>query len=185
MAVSETASGATPDRHNTDWRDQVFAALKRAGIRQIGYVPDAGHARLIELCRADPQIRAVPLTSEEEGVGLAAGAWLGGERAALLMQSSGVGNCINLLSLIKACRFPLVMLVTMRGEWAEFNPWQVPMGSQAQPALELMDVLVYRVERPQEAAETVAAALAIAFDGDLAAAVLLSQRLIGAKEWLK
>ena len=44
------------------------------------------------------------------------------------MQSSGVGNCVNMLSLAKNCRFPLVILVTMRGEWAEFNPWQVPMG---------------------------------------------------------
>ena len=111
-----------------DWRDEIFAALKAAGIRQVGYVPDAGHARLIELVHADPEIRAVPLTTEEEGVALAAGAWLGGQRAALLMQSSGVGNCINMLSLAKDCRFPLLMLVTMRGEWAEFNPWQVPMG---------------------------------------------------------
>ncbi|HEV7995728.1 MAG TPA: thiamine pyrophosphate-binding protein [Stellaceae bacterium] len=168
-----------------DWRDEIFAALKRAEIRQVGYVPDAGHARLIELCRGDPEIRAVPLTSEEEGVALAAGAWLGGERAALLMQSSGVGNCVNMLSLTKNCRFPLVMLVTMRGEWAEFNPWQVPMGAKTQAALELMDVLVYRVEREEDAAETVAAAFDIAFNGDLAAAVLLSQRLIGAKRWVK
>jgi sulfopyruvate decarboxylase TPP-binding subunit len=101
-----------------DWRDEIFAALKAAEIRQVGYVPDAGHARLIELCQADPVIRAVPLTSEEEGVGLLAGAWLGGERGALLMQSSGVGNCINMLSLTQSCRFPLTMLVTMRGEWA-------------------------------------------------------------------
>ena len=169
----------------SDWREAVFAALKRARIRQVGYVPDAGHARLIELVRGDPEIRAVPLTSEEEGVALVAGAWLGGERAALLMQSSGVGNCVNMLSLTKNCRFPLVMLVTMRGEWAEFNPWQVPMGTKTQAALELMDVLVYRVERAEDAAETVAAALDIAFDGDLAAAVLLSQRLIGAKRWVK
>ncbi len=168
-----------------DWREDVFAALKRAEIRQVGYVPDAGHARLIELCRGDPEIRAVPLTSEEEGVALAAGAWLGGQRAALLMQSSGVGNCINMLSLTKNCRFPLVMLVTMRGEWAEFNPWQVPMGTKTQAALELMDVLVYRVERAEDAALTVAAALEISFSGDLAAAVLLSQRLIGAKRWVK
>lgn len=169
----------------SDWREAVFAALKGARIRQVGYVPDAGHARLIELVRGDPEIRAVPLTSEEEGVALAAGAWLGGERAALLMQSSGVGNCVNMLSLTKNCRFPLVILVTMRGEWAEFNPWQVPMGVKTQAALELMDVLVYRVERAEDAAETVAAALDIAFDGDLAAAVLLSQRLIGAKRWVK
>ena len=168
-----------------DWRDGIFAALKAADIRQVGYVPDAGHTRLIELCRADPGIAAVSLTSEEEGIGLAAGAWLGGQRAALLMQSSGVGNCINMLGLAKSCRFPLVMLVTMRGEWAEFNPWQVPMGSTTQAALELMDVLVYRAERAEEAAETVAAALDIAFNGGLAAAVLLSQRMIGAKRWVK
>jgi sulfopyruvate decarboxylase alpha subunit len=168
-----------------DWRDAVFTALKSAEIRQVGYVPDAGHSRLIELCEADPDIRAVSLTTEEEGIALAAGAWLGGQRAALLMQSSGVGNCINMLSLAKACRFPLVLLVTMRGEWAEFNPWQVAMGSKTQAALELMDVLVYRVERAEEAGETAAAALDIAFNGSLATAVLLSQRLIGAKKWVK
>jgi sulfopyruvate decarboxylase alpha subunit len=168
-----------------DWRDEIFAALTAADIRQVGYVPDAGHARLIELCRAEPTIRAVPLTTEEEGVALAAGAWLGGQRAALLMQSSGVGNCINMLSLTKICRFPLVVLVAMRGEWAEFNPWQVPMGSHTQAALELCGVLVYRVDRPEDAAETVTAALDIAFNGDLATAVLLSQRLLGAKRWVK
>jgi sulfopyruvate decarboxylase alpha subunit len=168
-----------------DWRDGIFAALKAADIRQVGYVPDAGHTRLIELCRADPDIAAVSLTSEQEGIGLAAGAWLGGQRTALLMQSSGVGNCINMLGLAKSCRFPLVMLVTMRGEWAEFNPWQVPMGSTTQAALELMDVLVYRAERAEETAETVAAALDIAFNGSLAAAVLLSQKMIGAKRWVK
>ena len=170
---------------SADWRDQIFAALKAADIRQVGYVPDAGHSRLIELCRADPTIAAVSLTTEEEGIALAAGAWLGGQRCALLMQSSGVGNCINMLSLAKACRFPLTMLVTMRGEWAEFNPWQVAMGSKTQAALELMDVLVYRVQEEKDAAETAAAALDIAFNGGLATAVLLSQRLIGAKKWVK
>ena len=168
-----------------DWRDDIFTALKAADIRQVGYVPDAGHARLIERCQADPDIRAVSLTTEEEGIALAAGAWLGGQRCALLMQSSGVGNCINMLSLAKSCRFPLTMLVTMRGEWAEFNPWQVAMGSKTQAALELMDVLVYRVEEAEHAAETVAAALDITFNGSLATAVLLSQRLIGAKKWVK
>lgn len=166
-----------------DWRDDIFQVLKRARIAQISYVPDAGHARLIELCRADAAIRAVPLTSEEEGIGLAAGAWLGGERAALLMQSSGVGNCVNMLSLAVNCRFPMLLLVTMRGEWGEFNPWQVPMGKGTQAALELMDALVYRVERAEDAAPTLAAAVDIAFAGDRLAAVLLSQRLLGAKRW--
>jgi len=180
-----SSMGEPSEAEMSDWRDGVFAALKAAEIRQVGYVPDAGHARLIELCRDHPKIRAVALTSEEEGVALLAGAWLGGQRGALLMQSSGVGNCINMLSMTKTCRFPLTMLVTMRGEWAEFNPWQVPMGSRTQAALELCDVLVYRVDRPEEAAETVAAALDIALNSDLATAVLFSQRLIGAKRWVK
>lgn len=169
----------------SDWRDEIFRVLKQSAIAQVGYVPDAGHARLIDLVRADPEIDAIALTTEEEGVAVAAGAWLGGQRSALLMQSSGVGNCVNMLSLAKNCRFPLVMLVTMRGEWAEFNPWQVPMGTRAAAALELMDVLVYRVEHAEVAAETVAAAIDIAYNGDLAVAVLLSQRLIGAKRWVK
>ena len=173
------------DLVSTDWRDDIFTALKTADIRQVGYVPDAGHARLIERVHADADIRAVSLTTEEEGIALAAGAWLGGQRAALLMQSSGVGNCINMLSLAKSCRFPLTMLVTMRGEWAEFNPWQVAMGSKTQAALELMDVLVYRVDDAANVGETVGAALDIAFNGSLATAVLLSQRLIGAKKWVK
>src|SRR6187549_3220520 len=174
---------ATSDREPQPWQDQLFEVLKGADIRQVGYVPDAGHSRLIARCKADPGIRDVVLTTEEEGVAMAAGAWLGGQRGALLMQSSGVGNCINMLAMTKTCRFPITMLVTMRGEWAEFNPWQVPMGSKTQAALELCDVLVYRVDRPEDAAETVAAALDIAFNGDLATAVLLSQRLIGAKRW--
>ena len=173
------------DRDPKPWQDQLFETLKGADVRQVGYVPDAGHSRLIARCKADPDIRDVVLTTEEEGVALAAGAWLGGQRAALLMQSSGVGNCINMLSLMRTCRFPMLMFITMRGEWEEFNPWQVPMGTKTQAALELMDVLVYRVERAEEAGETVAAAFDIAFNGALATAVLLSQRLIGAKHWVK
>jgi sulfopyruvate decarboxylase alpha subunit len=159
--------------------------MKQAGIAQVGYVPDAGHARLIELVRADTEIRDLALTSEEEGIAIVAGAWLGGQRAALLMQSSGVGNCINMLSLVKSCRFPLIMLVTMRGEWGEFNPWQAPMGGTAAAALELMGVRVYRVEQPAVAAETVAAAIDFAYCSDQAVAILLAQRLVGAKRWVK
>jgi sulfopyruvate decarboxylase alpha subunit len=166
-----------------EWPDRIFDLFKQRDIRQIGYVPDAGHSRLIKRCVDDPAMRDVVLTTEEEGVALAAGAWLGGDKAALLMQSSGVGNCINMLSLAKNCRFPLFVLVTMRGEWAEFNPWQVPMGSTTEPVLKLADVLVYRANEPDEVAETVAAGLDLAFNGQLAVAVLLSQRLIGRKTW--
>jgi len=170
---------------HADWPDRLFETLKRAGIRQVGYVPDAGHARLIDRCHADSRIRDVALTSEEEGVALAAGAWLGGERAALLMQSSGLGNCVNMLSLARTCRFPLLMLITMRGEWEEFNPWQVPMGSIVEPVLKLCDAQVYRVTMPDEVTGMAERAVQQVFGDECIAAVLLSQQLIGKKVWTK
>jgi sulfopyruvate decarboxylase alpha subunit len=167
----------------TAWPDAIFAEFRRVGIRQVGYVPDAGHRRLIDLCVADPDIHDVALTTEEEGVALVAGAALGGQRAALLMQSSGVGNCINMFSLLRNCSFPCVILVTMRGEYAELNPWQVSMGSITEACLRLAGFLTYRVEAPQHAADLVGAACDMAFGGNLQIAVLLSQRLIGRKVW--
>lgn len=163
------------------WPDAIFAELKRWGVRQVAYVPDGGHARLIRSVHADDTMRAIPLTTEEEGIAVLAGAALGGDRGALLMQSSGVGNCVNMLSLVKTCRFPLLVLVTMRGEWGEFNPWQVPMGSTTEAALRLMDVEVRRADQPEAVAETVNAAARMVFEGGSAVAVLLGQRLIGAK----
>ena len=124
-----------------------------------------------------------PLTTEEEGIGLAAGAWLGGERAALLMQSSGVGNCGNALTLASNCGFPLLMIVTMRGEWGEFNPWQIPMGQATPDALRLGGVRTLRLARAEEALDTVTAAAKLAFEGYGAVAVLIAQRLIGTKSF--
>ena len=171
--------------NQTGWPDQLFDVLKRAEVRQVGYVPDAGHARLIALAKADNDIRDVVLSTEEEGVALAAGAWLGGERAALLMQSSGVGNCVNMLSLIRACRFPMLMLVTMRGEWEEFNPWQVPMGMATAGVFELAGVKVLRASAPDEVRDVMEAAAGQAYNACTPTAVLLSQRLIGAKVFVK
>ena len=167
----------------TEWPADIHRVFTEQAIRQIAYVPDAGHNALITLCHADERCRAISLTTEEEGVALLAGAWLGGDRGALLMQSSGVGNCINMLGLTAECRFPLLMLVTMRGEWGETNPWQVPMGQGTTAALEGSGVIVHRADRPDEAAPTVAAAIELAFQSTRAVAVLLGQRLIGTKRF--
>jgi sulfopyruvate decarboxylase alpha subunit len=171
--------------NQTGWPDQLFDVLKKSDVKQVGYVPDAGHARLIARCKADNDIRDVMLSTEEEGIALAAGAWLGGQRSALLMQSSGVGNCINMLSLINACRFPFLTFITMRGEWAEFNPWQVPMSSATETVLSAMGVKCYRVNDAEDVADTAQAAADLAFSGDQAVAVLLSQKMIGRKVWVK
>jgi sulfopyruvate decarboxylase alpha subunit len=165
------------------WPDSLFDVLLRQKVRQIAYVPDAGHSRLIDLCTTNPDMETTVLTTEEDGIALLSGAWLGGDRGVLLMQSSGVGNCVNMLSLLENCRMPFVSLITMRGEWGEFNPWQAPMGLATPDVLTRMNVQVHRVDEPDLAASTLEAAIAQSYDGMLACAVLLSQRLIGRKDF--
>jgi sulfopyruvate decarboxylase alpha subunit len=166
------------------WPDSIHDLFRQHHIELVSFVPDCGHKRLIELCQADPQIRAVTLATEEEGVALAAGAFLGGKRAALLMQSSGVGNCINMLSLPRIGNMPFVALVTMRGEWGEFNPWQIPMGQGTTVVLEAMGVIVYRVNALADMIDTIDGALHLAFQSRQRVAILLSQQFIGAKRFV-
>ena len=99
------------------------------------------------------------------------------------MQSSGVGNCINMLSIVQECRFPLLAIVTMRGEWGEFNPWQVPMGQSMAAALGNAGVIVRHVDTAADIADNVAAATELAFNAFRAVAVAISQRVIGSKVW--
>ena len=179
--IDEPQSGGILAANVQHWPNLVFQKLRELDVRHVTYVPDAGQARLIEFCQACREMESTVLTSEEEGIGILAGAWLGGERGVLLMQSSGVGNCINMLSLAKVCSFPLLMIVSMRGEWGEANPWQVPMGQITAESLRLAGAIVYEVTEPEAAALTVEAAARIAFNGGLMVAVLLSQRMLGAK----
>jgi sulfopyruvate decarboxylase alpha subunit len=165
------------------WPEQIHRELSGAGVRVVGYVPDAGHKRLIELCQGDKKMRAVVLSTEEEGIGLAAGAWLGGQKCVLLMQSSGVGNVVNVLGMVRECRFPLVTLVTMRGEQGEFNPWQVPMGQAVRPVLEAMGTVVHAPANADEIVPTVNAALRLAYNSYASVAVLIPQRVIGIKSF--
>ena len=173
----------SPDQpaHSLDWQDSLYDLLRRNNVTQFCYVPDAGHRILIDRCLADPGVHAVPLTTEEEGVAMLAGADLAGARGVLLMQSSGVGNCINMLSLVRSARFPFFTLVSMRGDFGEGNPWQFPMGQATQPVLEAMGVICLRADDPAEVNETVSAALTMVFKSGQAVAVLLTQKLIGAK----
>ncbi|MBV8032385.1 MAG: phosphonopyruvate decarboxylase [Betaproteobacteria bacterium] len=166
-----------------DWPLAIHRELRGAGVRLVGYVPDAGHKRLIELCRADRAMRAVVLSSEEEGIGLAAGAWLGGEKCVLLMQSSGVGNVVNVLGMVKECRFPLVTLVTMRGHEGEFNPWQVPMGQATRGVLEAMGTVVHEAASADDIPPAVNAALRLAYNSYASVALLIAQRVIGIKSF--
>ena len=165
------------------WQDAIYDLLRASGVTQFAYVPDAGHRVLIDRSLADPGAQSIALTTEEEGVALLAGADLGGARGVLLMQSSGVGNCVNMLSLIKGAKFPFLTLVSMRGEFGEGNPWQFPMGQAVQPVLEAMGIICLRAERREEVVPTLEAALTMVFQSGQAVAVLLTQKLIGAKQF--
>jgi len=181
MTATAPAGPTTP----VSWQEEAHRVLKAAGIRQVAYVPDAGLTELIRRCEQDAELRTVSLTTEEEGVAMLAGAWLGGQRGILLMQSSGVGNCINMLALIQECRIPLLALVTMRGTYGEANPWQVPMGQTAGRALALAQVVVHEVARAEDAGPTLAAAARMAFESRRAVAALIDQRVVGSKPFAR
>ncbi len=183
MTGETTSRQELPDA--PDWVKDLHAALVAQGIRRVCHVPDGGNAPLIELCNRNPDMVVVTLASEEQGVAFACGAWLGGERAALLLQSSGVGNCINALSMVRTCAFPLLAIVSMRGEYGEFMPWQVPMGQATPTVLQAMGVIVQRAEEPRNVSAAATAAAKLAFDSSVPVALLLSQSLIGTKRFVQ
>ncbi len=170
----------TPTRQG-DWSADVLDAMTARRISAVCTIPDGGLTRLLNLVKVDNTMRLVTLTTEEEGIGIVTGLWLGGTRAMVAMQSSGVGNCINAIGYPSTLRAPLLMLVTMRGQWGEFNPWQVPMGQATRPVLESMGVRCFPVDAAAEVGETFAAAADMAFNGHQSTAVLIGQRIVGAK----
>ncbi|HMM89332.1 phosphonopyruvate decarboxylase [Bradyrhizobium sp.] len=183
MTSTRNSDSPTSYPPQASWTDQVYQALKDFGVKQVPYLPDGSLAPLIDLCREDSSMRAIPLTTEEEGVMLLAGAWLGGDRSALLMQCGGVGNCVNMFSLLTTCTFPAVMVVTMRGVWGEFNPWQVPMGKATRGCFELFGFSIYSLTDASRAGETMRAALQHAFGGNERVVLLVEQSMLGAKSF--
>jgi sulfopyruvate decarboxylase alpha subunit len=168
---------------NPSWPQDVYRIIKAEGITQVATVPDGGLTRLLNLLEADPDVRVITLATEEEGVALVCGAWLGGARAILLMQSSGVGNTINMLSLPAECRIPFLALVTMRGGPDESNPWQVHMGQAVETVMQAMGTRIFHAAAEAEVGPAFEQAFRHAFDGGRSAAVLVSQQVIGAKKF--
>jgi len=159
----------------------MFEVLRDAGVTLFAHVPDAGNVRLIAVADAHNDTRTLLLTTEEEGVAICAGADLVGKRAILCMQSSGLGNCLNHLTLAKGGRFPVLMMISMRGNYGEQNPWQYPMGDAVEPLLNTMGVSMYKVERRDELEKATIAALNTSGKGARAAAIVLSQKFLGSK----
>ena len=171
----------TEDHRHAEWSRKMFDLMHGAGVRLFTHIPDAGNECLIQVAEAHNDTQAILLTTEEEGIAVAAGADLVGQRAVLCMQSSGVGNCPNYLSLAKGGRFPLLMMITMRGDYGEQNPWQYPMGQAVEPILKAMGVLIFRVDEPGDLEKATQAALHASGKGGESAAIVLSQKFLGAK----
>jgi sulfopyruvate decarboxylase alpha subunit len=164
------------------WSKAVADALRRNGIRTFATVPDFIVSQVLEHLWADPECRVITATREEEAVGILSGAYLAGERGALLMQNSGLGNCVNALaSLNVAAQIPLVMVISHRGDLGEYNPAQVPMGQAAERILEALEV---RTSQPHtvEAFESEADGLIkLAYTRSLPVAFLLPNDLTGGR----
>jgi sulfopyruvate decarboxylase alpha subunit len=164
------------------WSKAVADALRRNGIRTFATVPDFIVSQVLDHLWADPECRVITATREEEAVGILSGAYLAGERGALLMQNSGLGNCVNALaSLNVAAQIPLVMVISHRGDLGEYNPAQVPMGQAAERILEALEV---RTSQPHtvEAFESEADGLIkLAYTRSLPVAFLLPNDLTGGR----
>ncbi|OGL01180.1 MAG: hypothetical protein A3E31_11060 [Candidatus Rokubacteria bacterium RIFCSPHIGHO2_12_FULL_73_22] len=168
---------------DTSWAKHVADVLRRNDLRMFATVPDYIVSHVLEHLWADPECRVVTVTREEEGVGLLSGAWLAGRRGALLMQNSGLGNCVNALgSLDVACQIPIVLVISHRGDLGEFNPAQVPMGQAAGP---ILDALGIRWIKPASVAELEAQGdglVKLAWTRALPVAILLPPELTGGKQ---
>ena len=165
------------------WTDVVLERLKANRLEILCYVPDIVLASLISRAEADPFFVVVPLTREEEGVGVLTGAYLGGRRGLLMMQVSGLGNSLNgLASLAVPYQIPFLMLISQRGELGEFNPAQIPMGQGARPMLDALGIQHYTLRRLDEVATLTDGAIKTAYTAQRPVVLFLSTEMVGWKQ---
>ena len=130
-----------------NWAETITQSLKDNDVSLVAYVPDISIHQVTKILQDDPYFHVVSATREEEAIGIAAGAYAVGRNAAVFMQSSGFGNCINALaSLCIPCRIPIPMFINMRGELGEFNIAQVGMGRSVRPILDVLGLPYYTLD---------------------------------------
>lgn len=164
-----------------EWAHEVADALVAGGVRAAAYVPDSRLDRVLRrLAAAGVALRS--LTREEECVGYVAGQRVADARAAVLMQSSGLGNALNAIgSLAVPYRLGVPLVVTMRGTLGERNPSQVPMGRAAPALLGALGVQSFALRRPEDARAYTEGVLRLAFAARETAALLLEPELGGGR----
>jgi sulfopyruvate decarboxylase alpha subunit len=165
------------------WQVAMCEALKANDIRTIVHVPDMVLKDLISLIELDPWFNVYAPAKEEEGVGIVCGAYLGGQRGAILMQNSGFGNIPNVLaSFAVPYQIPFLMLINQRGELNEFNPAQVGMAHVVKPVLDALNIPHFTPVRLDQVLPTIEGATRLAFGTERPVAIVLSPYLTGGKK---
>ena len=165
------------------WADTVVAVLKKYNVRYLNYLPDTKIEKLLEAARNLGGFEPLPLTREEEGIGVVCGQSIGGARGVLLCPTAGLGNSINALaSLAIAYRIPCPIIIGVRGDLGEFNPGQVPMGQSTKGILDAMRIPTYSITREDEVEKMTEGALRVCYAAESPVAILVTNELAGWKE---
>lgn len=164
------------------WSDMILRCFKDNGVRLVSYVPDKVLVPLIDGVEADDGFTGLCATREEEAVGIVCGAFMGGMRGAVMMQTSGFGNIVNgLASLAVPYQIPLLMVISERGVLGEFNPCQTRIARAVRPTLDSLGIFHATLEREEEIAFIAGRTMAQCFQTQAPAALILSPLLTGGK----
>jgi sulfopyruvate decarboxylase alpha subunit len=167
--------------HET-WHEIVLATLKENDVRLIVYVPDRVFTPLIKALHADPFFTTFTATREEEALGIVSGAWMGGMRGAVLMQTSGFGTIPNALaSLVVPCQIPALIFVSERGTLGEFNLGQALVCKTMRPMLNSLAVENITITRQDELAFSIDRSIKQAVATQAPVTFILSPLLTGGK----
>jgi sulfopyruvate decarboxylase subunit alpha len=129
----------------------ILQQLKKAGINLVASLPDQWVGPLIKQCEADAEITHIRLAREDDGVGICAGAWMGGRKAALVCQNSGVLLAVNALGGIAFHhQIPLLILAAHRGHWDDTQYYQMYKGRICEPVLKAMGLPHWVIQTPEE-----------------------------------
>ena len=182
--MPEAAARAMTDMQTrtASWYDVVLATLKSNNVRLVVYVPDKVFTPLIKALHADNFFTAFPCTREEEAIGIVSGAWMGGMRAAVLMQTSGFATIPNALaSLVVPSQIPALIFVSERGTLGEFNLGQAMVYKTMRPVLDSLGVENHTITRHDELAFIVDRSIKQAVATQAPVAFILSPLLTGGK----
>jgi sulfopyruvate decarboxylase alpha subunit len=151
MTGGKTSGKTLGKTSDQTWHEIILAALKANDVKLVVYVPDRVFTPLISAIHADDFFTTFPATREEEALGIVSGAWMGGLRGAVLMQTSGFATIPNALaSLVVPCQIPALIFVSERGTLGEFNLGQAMVCKTMRPVLGALAVEHHTITRLDE-----------------------------------